>query len=193
MTSSSRQHRRTTHALMRRPPRPRCRGRPNWTTFTTWLVGCLWIAGTLAAAWPRDAHASQPEVFAGVPVAQDGQGIKVGKRSTFHPGAALSVGYDSNVFSRGQGQEAQGSNRSRPDGEPRATAGAGGLGWAQGSAYFGSEAANGIDELGFLPEAALEPELLSWRAMVVPVLSTTGINTKAHAARPTAQMPNVRV
>ena len=116
MTSPSRQHRRSTHALMLRPPRPRCRGRPGRTAFTTWLVGCLWIAGTLAAAWPRDARASQPEVFAGVPVAQDGQGIKVGKRSTFHPGAALSVGYDSNVFSRGQGQEAQGSAFIQPSG-----------------------------------------------------------------------------
>lgn len=33
-----------------------------------------------------------------IPVAEDGEGIKVGQRSTFHPGFALVTGVDSNVF-----------------------------------------------------------------------------------------------
>lgn len=35
---------------------------------------------------------------ADIPQTQDGAGIKVGQRSTFHPGFALLLGYDSNVF-----------------------------------------------------------------------------------------------
>ncbi len=33
-----------------------------------------------------------------IPRVEDGAGITVGKRSTFHPGAALALGFDSNVF-----------------------------------------------------------------------------------------------
>ncbi|MCA9691723.1 MAG: hypothetical protein KC636_19115 [Myxococcales bacterium] len=33
-----------------------------------------------------------------IPRTEDGAGITVGNRSTFHPGVALSLGYDSNVF-----------------------------------------------------------------------------------------------
>jgi hypothetical protein len=47
---------------------------------------------------------------------------------------------------------------------------------------MGVEAANGIDELGFVSQAALDAELASWAAMVVPVLRTTGINTKVYEA-----------
>jgi hypothetical protein len=33
-----------------------------------------------------------------IPRVEDGDGVKFGQRSTFHPGIALSVGYDSNIF-----------------------------------------------------------------------------------------------
>jgi hypothetical protein len=35
----------------------------------------------------------------GIPRAEDGRGLKVGQRSTFHAGFALGTGYDSNVYS----------------------------------------------------------------------------------------------
>ena len=53
-------------------------------------------------------------------------------------------------------------------------------GWAWGTPYDGQEAASGIDVLGFVDD--LEQEVRSWRAMVVPVLYTTGINTKVYTA-----------
>lgn len=55
-------------------------------------------------------------------------------------------------------------------------------GWAWATRYMGAEAANGIDELGFVSQAVLDAELASWAAMVVPVLRTTGINTKVYEA-----------
>ena len=55
-------------------------------------------------------------------------------------------------------------------------------GWAWGSPYLGAEPANGVDELGFLGDGDLGPELESWRLMIVPVLQTTGVNTKVYAA-----------
>ena len=55
-------------------------------------------------------------------------------------------------------------------------------GWAWGSPYLGREADNGVDELGFLGDGALGPELESWRMMIVPVLQTTGVNTKVYSA-----------
>ena len=51
-------------------------------------------------------------------------------------------------------------------------------GWAWRTPYAGAEAAGGVDELGFLSDEAMVDELLSWRAMVVPILRTTGVNTK---------------
>jgi len=39
-----------------------------------------------------------PARAGGIPVAEDGEGVKVGQRSTFHPGFALVSGVDSNVF-----------------------------------------------------------------------------------------------
>ena len=51
-------------------------------------------------------------------------------------------------------------------------------GWAWGTIYAGVEAANGIDELGYLPSDAMVREILTWRAMVAPIRATTGINTK---------------
>ncbi len=44
---------------------------------------------------------------AGIPVAEDGEGIKVGQRSTFHPGFALVSGVDSNVFYAAQEEDPQ--------------------------------------------------------------------------------------
>ena len=55
-------------------------------------------------------------------------------------------------------------------------------GWAWGTPLAGNEAAGGVDELGFVPDDEMEAELSSWRAMVVPVLQTTGVNTKVYAA-----------
>ncbi|MBL4684439.1 MAG: hypothetical protein JKY37_07605 [Nannocystaceae bacterium] len=52
--------------------------------FVTLLGIVLWGGGTSARA--------------SIPVAEDGEGIKVGQRSTFHPGFALVSGVDSNVF-----------------------------------------------------------------------------------------------
>jgi len=51
-------------------------------------------------------------------------------------------------------------------------------GWAWGTLYSGAEAENGIDELGYLSAEGLLEEVLSWRLMIVPVLRTTGVNTK---------------
>jgi len=47
-----------------------------------------------------------------------------------------------------------------------------------GYAVAGAEAENGIDELGYLSAEGLLDEVLSWRLMIVPVLRTTGVNTK---------------
>ena len=51
-------------------------------------------------------------------------------------------------------------------------------GWAWATEYASATAQNGVDELGFLGETALEDELRTWTMMIVPVLQTTGINTK---------------
>jgi len=51
-------------------------------------------------------------------------------------------------------------------------------GWAWGTVYAGSEEAGGIDALGFLSDSEMLSEMRSWRAMVVPILRTTGVNTK---------------
>ena len=51
-------------------------------------------------------------------------------------------------------------------------------GWAWGTPYAGDEEAAGIDALGFLSDAEMLAEMRAWRAMVVPILRTTGVNTK---------------
>ena len=51
-------------------------------------------------------------------------------------------------------------------------------GWAWGTPFVRREAEEGIDELGFLSDEDMLAELLSWRAMVVPILRSTGVNTK---------------
>ena len=51
-------------------------------------------------------------------------------------------------------------------------------GWAWGTPFAGAEAAGGIDELGFIADEQMLEELLTWKAMVVPILRSTGVNTK---------------
>jgi glycosyltransferase involved in cell wall biosynthesis len=51
-------------------------------------------------------------------------------------------------------------------------------GWAWGTSYAGSEETGGIDELGFVADEVMIQELRSWKAMVVPILRSTGVNTK---------------
>lgn len=51
-------------------------------------------------------------------------------------------------------------------------------GWAWGTQYAGREADNGIDTLGFLSDSDFLAELHSWHVMVVPILRSTGVNTK---------------
>ncbi|MEM7154196.1 MAG: hypothetical protein AAF799_15225 [Myxococcota bacterium] len=62
-------------------------------------LGSLLIlcAVVLAMTWPGRALAG-PEI--NIPRAEDGPGLKVGQRSTFHPGFALVTGVDTNVFSQ---------------------------------------------------------------------------------------------
>ncbi|MCX4239530.1 hypothetical protein [Paraliomyxa miuraensis] len=72
---------RPSHALV---------GGPGWSL----LLLCSVLLGW---SWSPEARAGGPEID--VPRAEDGPGIKVGERSTFHPGFALVTGVDSNVFS----------------------------------------------------------------------------------------------
>lgn len=51
-------------------------------------------------------------------------------------------------------------------------------GWAWNTPYAGKEVAGGIDELGFVTDEEMLIELLTWRSMVVPILRSTGVNTK---------------
>ena len=53
-------------------------------------------------------------------------------------------------------------------------------GWASRTLYHGAEAANGIDELGFLDDERMLDEVGRWRMMVVPVLHTTGVVSMPH-------------
>lgn len=53
----------------------------------TLVVALAWAAPAWAGGWVVDA-----------PRAEKGPGIKVGKRSRFHPGFGISGGYDSNAF-----------------------------------------------------------------------------------------------
>ncbi len=62
------------------------------------LVACLAVVW-MALAFPRGAAAEDPRQWlTTVPKAEDGLGIKVGNRSLFHPGLAVTTGWDSNVF-----------------------------------------------------------------------------------------------
>lgn len=71
-------------------------------------LGIAALSGTVlasGAAWAGPPGSSD-DWLTNAPRVQDGKGVKVGERSTFHPGAAVTVGYDSNVFWT-EGEEAQ--------------------------------------------------------------------------------------
>jgi hypothetical protein len=67
----------------------------------------------LCVIGPRQAWASGPggpgtnvgNPATHVPRVADGPGLKLGKNSTFHGGAAMSIGFDSNVFSESRAQQ----------------------------------------------------------------------------------------
>lgn len=67
----------------------------------------------LGSVWPAIARASGPggpgtnvgNPATQVPRVADGPGLKFGRHSTFHGGAALSIGFDSNVFSESRSQQ----------------------------------------------------------------------------------------
>lgn len=64
------------------------------------LMALVWLAA------PTVAHAGGVLHNAfGIPRAEDGRGLKVGERSTFHSGFALGVGLDSNVYSNARSEE----------------------------------------------------------------------------------------
>ncbi|TPV92571.1 MAG: hypothetical protein B7733_25130 [Myxococcales bacterium FL481] len=83
---------------------PRC-GR---FSVAAWLR--RWLACGAAVAWallPALTHASWLTVA--LPRVEDGPGIRVGDHSRFHPGVAIGVGYDTNVFSSGRPLAVRGS------------------------------------------------------------------------------------
>lgn len=67
----------------------------------------------LCLAWPTRVWASGPggpgtsvgNPATQVPRVADGDGVKVGRSSVFHGGAALAIGFDSNVFSETRSQQ----------------------------------------------------------------------------------------
>ncbi len=61
------------------------------------MIGLLPAAAR--ASGPRGPGAAVGNPATKVPRVADGPGLKLGKNSTFHGGAALSIGFDSNVFS----------------------------------------------------------------------------------------------
>jgi hypothetical protein len=61
----------------------------------------LALLGLVVLAWPGLAAAG-PEI--NIPRAENGPGIKVGQRSSFHPGFALVTGVDSNVFTNAKNE-----------------------------------------------------------------------------------------
>ncbi len=61
---------------------------------------CVW----LGAAAPAAAGGVLHNAF-GIPRAEDGRGIKVGERSTFHAGFSLGLGLDSNVYSNARDED----------------------------------------------------------------------------------------
>jgi hypothetical protein len=60
-----------------------------------------WVGLVVALLWSPTAWATPPNRV------EDGVGIKVGERSTFHPGFALTTGFDSNVFYENGGEDPQ--------------------------------------------------------------------------------------
>lgn len=66
-----------------------------WTTLAALLLALL--SSAAQAGGPSSGTVGNPATQ--VPRVADGPGKKVGKNSTFHGGAALAIGFDSNVFS----------------------------------------------------------------------------------------------
>jgi hypothetical protein len=88
--------------------RPDSRGRPS-----TVVVGFLSTLALLAVLlFPARASATDPVTR--IPRTEDGPGIKVGERTTFHPGFALSIGYDSNIFWRAPNESRPGAAFAAP-------------------------------------------------------------------------------
>lgn len=65
------------------------------------MVLCVW----LGMAGSAHAGGVLHNAF-GIPRAEDGRGLKVGERSTFHSGFALGFGVDSNVYSNAKSENA---------------------------------------------------------------------------------------
>lgn len=89
-------------------PRPAARGRRGLAAPLRVALGLLVV---LLLAWPAPAAAG-PEI--NIPRAENGPGIKVGQRSSFHPGFALVTGLDSNVFSNDAGEDRPASGEVGP-------------------------------------------------------------------------------
>ena len=68
------------------------------------LVLSLWTPGSALASTPGGPSLTPGNPGTQVPRVADGPGLKTGRNSTFHGGAALSVGFDSNVFSESRSQ-----------------------------------------------------------------------------------------
>lgn len=73
------------------------------------LLACLLVVfGSSRSAWasgPGGPGTNVGNPATQVPRTADGPGLKFGKNSTFHGGAALAVGFDSNVFSEARGHD----------------------------------------------------------------------------------------
>ncbi len=74
------------------------------------LIGALLLALVLVPGAARASGPGGPGTAVGNPATQvprvaDGPGLKLGKNSTFHGGAALAIGFDSNVFSEAREQQ----------------------------------------------------------------------------------------
>ncbi len=105
-------------------PPPAARGRTG--LFASARAVVLGLLAVLLLAWPASAAAG-PEI--NIPRAENGPGLKVGQRSSFHPGFALVTGLDSNVFSNARREERPASGQVGPRAEtfimPTAWAGLG--------------------------------------------------------------------
>jgi len=68
------------------------------------FVAALWLPARAWASTPGGPSQVPGNPATQVPRVADGPGLKAGKNSTFHGGAALSIGFDSNVFSESRDQ-----------------------------------------------------------------------------------------
>ena len=68
------------------------------------LIASLWLPALAQASTPGGPIMNPGNPTTQVPRVADGPGLKAGRNSTFHGGAALSIGFDSNVFSESRAQ-----------------------------------------------------------------------------------------